>query len=181
MLHRYPRILLAAATLVCLLPFIDKALHVDDPLFIWVGRQMQARWWDPYGFDVNWYGWSMPMFEVTKNPPLAGAYIAVVISIFGESEGWLHAAFLAPALAAVLGTYALAQRTGAFPFQAAVALLATPVFLISGTTLMCDLLMLAFWIWAVVFWIRGLDSERGSLLALAALLAGLSALTTVRE
>jgi 4-amino-4-deoxy-L-arabinose transferase-like glycosyltransferase len=177
LLQRYPRILLAVATLVCLLPFIDKALHVDDPLFIWAGQQMQTRWWDPYGFDVNWYGWSLPMFEVTKNPPLASAYIALVISVFGESEVWLHVAFLAPAIAAVLGTYALAQRTCAFPFRAALALLATPVFLISSTTLMCDVLMLAFWIWAVVFWIRGLDTQRASLLALAVLLAGLSALT----
>ena len=150
---------------------------MDDPLFIWAGRQMQTRWWDPYGFDVNWYGWSMPMFEVTKNPPLASAYIALVISIFGESVVFLHVAFLAPAIAAVLGTYALAQRIGAFPFYAALALLAAPVFFISSTTLMCDVTMLAFWIWAVVFWIRGLDGQRASLLALAGLLAGLSALT----
>jgi 4-amino-4-deoxy-L-arabinose transferase-like glycosyltransferase len=176
-LHGYSRLLLAAATLVCLLPFIDKAVHLDDPLFIWAARQMQTRWWDPYGFDVNWYGWSMPMFEVTKNPPLASAYLALVISIFGESEVWLHLAFFAPAIAAVLGTYSLAQRIAAFPFHAALILLATPVFLISSTTLMCDVLMLAFWIWAVVFWIRGLDTERASLLALAGLLAGLSALT----
>jgi 4-amino-4-deoxy-L-arabinose transferase-like glycosyltransferase len=176
-LHGYSRLLLAAATLVCLLPFIDKALHLDDPLFIWAARQMQTRWWDPYGFDVNWYGWSMPMFEVTKNPPLASAYLALVISIFGESEVWLHVAFFVPAIAAVLGTYSLAQRMSAYPFHAALALLATPVFLISSTTLMCDVLMLAFWIWAVVFWIRGLDTQRASLLALAGLLAGLSALT----
>ena len=117
------------------------------------------------------------MFEITKNPPLVSAYLALVISLFGEREVWLHVAFLVPAIAAVLGTYALAQRTCAFPFQAALALLAMPVFLISSTTLMCDVLMLAFWIWAVVFWIRGLDTQRASLLALAGLLAGLSVLT----
>lgn len=174
---RHPRVVLAMLTALCLLPFAGKAIHLDDPLFIWAARQMQTRWWDPYGFDVNWYGWGLPMFEVTKNPPLASAYLAPVISIFGENEVWLHVAFLAPAIAAVLGTYALAQRTCAFPFQAALVLLATPVFLISSTTLMCDVAMLAFWIWAVVFWIRGLDTQRASLLALAGLLAGLSALT----
>lgn len=176
-LQRNQRLFLIAVTLACLLPFVGKAIHLDDPLFIWAARQMQTRWWDPYGFDVNWYGWSLPMFEVTKNPPLASAYLALLISIFGESEIWLHVAFLAPAIAAVLGTYALAQRICAFPFQAALVLLAMPVVLISSTTLMCDVVMLAFWIWAVVFWIRGLDSQRASLLALAALLAGLSALT----
>lgn len=175
--QRNQRLVLIAATLACLVPFAGKAVHLDDPLFIWAGQQMQTKWWDPYGFDVNWYGWSMPMFEVTKNPPLASAYLAPVIAIFGVNEVWLHLALLAPAIAAVLGTYALAQRTCAFPFPAALALLAMPVFLISSTTLMCDVVMLAFWIWAVVFWIRGLDSQRASLLALACLLAGLSVLT----
>jgi 4-amino-4-deoxy-L-arabinose transferase-like glycosyltransferase len=176
-IQRNPRLLLIAIALACLLPFAGKAVHLDDPLFIWAARQMQTRWWDPYGFDVNWYGWSMPMFEVTKNPPLASAYLALIISLFGEHEVWLHLAFLVPAIAAVLGTYTLAQRTCAFPFHTALALLAMPVFLISSTTLMCDVLMLAFWIWAVVFWIRGLDTQRASLLALAGLLAGLSVLT----
>jgi 4-amino-4-deoxy-L-arabinose transferase-like glycosyltransferase len=175
--QRHQRFVLATATLACLIPFAGKALHVDDPLFIWAGRQMQTRWWDPYGFDVNWYGWSIPMFEVTKNPPLASAYIALVISVFGESVAFLHLAFLAPAIASVLGTYSLAKCLGAPAFQAALALLAMPVFLVSSTTLMCDVLTLAFWIWAVVFWIRGLDTQRASLLALAGLLAGLSALT----
>lgn len=176
-LHGYPRLLLAAATLICLLPFIDKAFHIDDPLFVWAGRQMQTRWWDPYGFDVNWYGWAMPMHEVTKNPPLASGYIALIFSMFGESEFWLHAAFLLAAIAVVLGTYTLAQRLCDFPFQAALALLCTPVFMISSTTVMCDVLMLALWIWAVVFWLRGLDDHRPTLLAVAGLLIGAAALT----
>ena len=174
---RYPRMLLVAATLVCLLPFIDKAVHIDDPLFVWAGRQMQTRWWDPYGFDVNWYGWAMPMHEVTKNPPLASGYIALITSIFGESEFWLHAAFLLAALAGVLGTYALAQRLCPFPFQAALALLCAPVFMVSSTTVMCDVMMVAFWVWAVVYWLRGLDNHQPAFLALAGLLVGAAALT----
>ncbi len=175
--HRYPRLLLAAVTLICLLPFIDKALHIDDPLFVWAGRQMQTRWWDPYGFDVNWYGWAMPMHEVTKNPPLASGYMALIISILGESEIWLHAAFSLVAIAAVLGTHALAQRLCGFPFQAALALLCAPVFMVSSTTLMCDVMMVAFWVWAVVFWLRGLDHHQPVLLAFAGLLVGAAALT----
>src|SRR5256885_3714085 len=37
---------LVLATIVCLLPFAGKAVHMDDPLFIWAARQMQSRWWD---------------------------------------------------------------------------------------------------------------------------------------
>lgn len=174
---RHARVFLALATLACLLPFADKAIHIDDPLFVWAGRHMQTQWWDPYGFDVNWYGWAMPMHEVTKNPPLASGYIALIISIFGESEFWLHVAFFLAAIAAVLGTYALAQRLCAFPFQAALALVCTPVFMISGTTVMCDVLMVALWVWAVVFWLRGLDNHQPAQLVLAGLLIGAAALT----
>jgi len=173
---RYPRTILVLVTLTCLLPFIGKAFHIDDSLFVWAGRHIQTQWWNPYGFEVNWYGYTMPMHEVTKNPPLACAYIALISSIFGESEVALHLGFLAQAIAVVLGTYRLARRLCARPFTAALAALFTPVFLVSSTTVMCDMLMLAFWIWAVVFWITGLDDDRPHTLALAGLLMGVCVL-----
>ena len=170
--RRYPKAILVMVTLACLLPFADKAFHIDDPLFLWAGHQMQTRWWDPYGFDVNWYGWAMPMHEVTKNPPLACAYIALISSIFGENEFALHIGFFLQAIAVVLGTHTLARRFSEHPFHAAVAALFSPVFMISSTTLMCDVLMVALWVWAVVLWMRGLEDNRSLLLALAALLVG---------
>ncbi|MDP9003223.1 MAG: glycosyltransferase family 39 protein [Verrucomicrobiota bacterium] len=133
---------------------------------------MQTQWWNPYGFEVNWYGYTMPMHEVTKNPPLACAYIALLSSIFGESEVALHLGFLAQAVAVVLGTYHLARRLCTTPFPATLAALFTPVIMVSSTTVMCDMLMLAFWIWAVVFWIKGLDDDQPLMLALAGLLVG---------
>lgn len=170
--RRYPRFTLVAATLACLLPFAGKAFHIDDSLFVWAGRHIQTQWWNPYGFEVNWYGYTMPMHEVTKNPPLACAYIALISSIFGESEVALHLGFLAQAIAVVLGTYQLARRLCANPFPAALAALFTPVFLVSSTTVMCDVLMLAFWIWAVVLWIKGLENHQPLILAWAGLLMG---------
>lgn len=175
--QRYPKAILIIITLACLLPFADKAIHIDDPLFVWAGRQMQTQWWDPYGFDVNWYGWAMPMHEVTKNPPLACAWIALLISLFGEDEFALHLGFFLQAIAVVLGTYALARRLCDHAFYAALAALGAPVFMISSTTLMCDVLMVAFWVWAVVFWMRGMDANRPLFLALAALLVVAASLT----
>ncbi len=176
-MQRYPKAILVIVTLACLLPFADKAIHIDDPLFVWAGRQMQTQWSDPYGFDVNWYGWPMPMHEVTKNPPLACAWIALLMSIVGEDEFALHLGFFLQAIAVVLGTYALARRLCDHPFYAALAALCTPVFMISSTTLMCDVLMVAFWVWAVVFWMRGMEENRPLLLVLAALLVIAASLT----
>jgi 4-amino-4-deoxy-L-arabinose transferase-like glycosyltransferase len=175
--QRFVRICLALATAACLLPFAGKAIHMDDPLFVWAAHHIQTKWWDPYGFDVNWYGWIMPMHEVTKNPPLASGYLALVLALFGESEVCLHLAFLLPAIAVVLGTYELARYYCASPFLSALALVSMPAFLVSSTTLMCDVLMLAFWIWALVLWRRGLNDGRAGVLALAGLFVGLAALT----
>lgn len=138
---------------------------------------MQTRWWDPYGFNVNWYGWSMPMHEVTKNPPLACAYIALISAVCGENEFALHIGFFLQAIAVVLGTYTLARRFCGHPFDAAMATLFAPVFMVSSTTLMCDVLMVALWVWAMVLWMRALESNQHFLLALAALLVGACSLT----
>jgi len=177
LVERRPRVVLTLATLALLLPFSGKAFHMDDPLFIWTGRQMRAHPFNPYGFDVNWYGSVMPMAQVTRNPPLASGYIALLSSIFGEREFCLHIGFLAQALGAVLGTYALGRRFCKQPFFAALATLLTPVFLVSSTTLMCDVLMLALWIWATVWWLRALDKNEPLAFTLAGLLLGACGLT----
>jgi len=61
---------------------------------------------------------------------------------------------------------------------ATVVAIFTPAFLVSSTTLMCDVPMLAFWIWTIVFWERALGNERGRWLFIGAgVLAGLAVLT----
>ena len=42
---------------------------------------------------------------------------------------------------------------------AALATLFTPVFLVSSLTVMCDVILLAFWVWAVVFWVEGTEQK----------------------
>src|SRR6266853_953973 len=108
-------LLLAGLTVLCLAPFVGKAFHIDDPLFLWAAKQIQANPGNPYGFSVNWYGVAMPMSEVTKNPPLTSYYIAAVAAVAGWSERSLHLAFLLPAIVAILGTYLLAERMGRRP------------------------------------------------------------------
>ena len=175
-----PQALLALITVAALAPFLNKAFYVDDPLFIWMAQQIVRHPLDPYGFDLNWSSFTQPMSAVMQNPPLCSYYIAAIGSIFGWSEISLHAAFLFWATMSILGTFALAQRicrlerrapaspssqelrprdkrANAAPFQAALLTLFTPIFLVSATTVMCDVMMLALWIWALEFWLAGLD------------------------
>ena len=168
---------LTLAVLAMLGPFVAKPFNIDDPLFIWTARQIQAHPADPYGFDVNWYGDTEPMWGVTENPPLASYGLALAAKFLGWSEPALHAAFLLPALAVILGTYRLARRFCFSPMLAALATLCMPVFAVSSTTVMCDVLMLAFWVWAVVWWLEGLEGDDGWRLGGAGLLIALAVMT----
>jgi hypothetical protein len=172
-----PALLLAVATVLVLLPFASKPFNIDDPLFIWVAQHIRSHPMDPYGFSVNWYSYDWQLWNITKNPPLACYYLAAFGSVFGWSEWVLHGAMLLPAIAVVIGTHRLANHFCKRPLLAATLALFTPVFLVSATTVMCDVLMLAFWIWALVFWIEGTERKRRGYFALAAMLMTLAALT----
>lgn len=170
-------LLLTGITLACLLPFSGKPFHMDDPLFVWAAQNIVHHPLNPYGFDVVWYTTAEPMWWVTKNPPLASYYGALITLLAGLSERAWHIGFALPALAVVLGTYRLAQRFTSQPLLAALAVLVTPGFLVSATGVMCDTLMVALWLWAAIFWIEGLDSNSSARLLVAALLVALCALT----
>ena len=165
------------AVIAALAPFLNKAFHIDDPLFLWIAHQISQHPANPYGFSVNWYVSAKPMFSVMQNPPLNAYYMVLAASFLGWSELAMHGAFLVPAVAAVLGTFFLAQRLSGSPLLAALLMLFTPVFLVSATTVMCDVWLLALWVWSVDCWLRGLERHNYWLLLLASLLAAAAALT----
>jgi 4-amino-4-deoxy-L-arabinose transferase-like glycosyltransferase/Tfp pilus assembly protein PilF len=166
-----------ALTLACLAPFLNKAFHIDDTLFLWVGRHIQEHPADPFGFTVNWFGFSYPMIKSFENPPLTCYFIALAASIVGWSEVALHAAFLPPALACAWGIHSLARQYCQRPLLAAVTAILTPVFLLSSTTLMCDVMLLAFWVWSIVFFEKGLTTNHPAAFVVSGIISGLAALT----
>lgn len=161
-------------TVICLVPFVRKAFYIDDTLFLRVAEQIQKHPLNFYGFNINWYGYTMPMTAAFDNPPLTSYYIALVATIFGWSERTLHLAFLLPALAAVWGVFALAKNYCERPFTAALIALLTPVFLISATSVMCDVTQLAFWVWSLVLFEKGLQTGCRFSFVGSGILAGLA-------
>jgi len=168
---------LAVLTIACLLPFSGRAFHLDDTLFVLAARQISRHPLDPYGFSLIWNTTLERMADITKNPPLACYYGAAVSRIGGWSERAFHLAFLVPALALVLGTYRLAKHFTHFPLLAALATVLTPGILVSACSVMCDTMMVALWVWAVILWLEGLEPRKTWYLGGAGILIAASALT----
>src|SRR5207248_3178279 len=169
--------LLALITTAVLAPFLNKAFYVDDPLFIWMAQQIARHPLDPYGFGVNWSSFTQPVSAVMQNPPLCSYYIAAVAGFFGWKEPVLHVAFLFWAIMSINGAFALTRRFCQDAFSAALLTLFTPIFLVSATTVMCDVMMLALWIWALEFWLKGLDRGQWWRFLVSAALISAAALT----
>jgi len=167
-IDRHPQTFVVAAAIMVLLPFIGKAYHIDDTLFLWTAKHIITNPLDFYGFPANWYGYDLAMSTINQNPPLAAYLIALTASVGGWGEPVMHLAFMIPAVMLVFGTYHLARSFTGRPVVAAMTALFTPVFLVSATNLMTDTLMVSFYVWAAVFWQWGLESGRARWFALSA-------------
>src|SRR5262245_12034388 len=110
---------LAVGTVLALLPFINKAFHIDDPLFLWSARQCQIAPGDFYGVSINWDDTNRPMHSFMQNPPGMSWFLALAAAIVGWSEPAMHLVCLLPAVAAVCGTWRLARRLSSWPEVAA--------------------------------------------------------------
>ena len=178
--HRFIRssvLIIIVITIASLLPFITKAFNVDEPLFLWTAQQIQINPLDFYGFKVNWYGTEADMSSINKNPPLISYYIALVTSLFGWKETVIHAFFIIPAVALSVGIYFLARSFCSSPCLAAILAIFNPVFLISSTSVMTDITMVAFYVWAIFLWREGLKNEKAAYLFISAIFIALSSLT----
>ena len=160
-----------------LLPFVNKAYHVDDTLFVYAAQKIVDTPLDFYGFEINWYATPQPMSEVMQNPPLQAYWLALVGASFGWSEIVLHVALLPWALAACWLTTLLSVRFGVSPGWAVLGLGLSPAFFVSATQIMCDVVFLTLYVGSIYAWIRGLDRVDIRLLALGATVAAAALLT----
>ena len=178
-ISEHPFVVIGIILVACLGPFVNKAIETDDALFVWTAEWIQKHPLDFFGCMVNWWASAVPMWVANWNPPLMSYFLAGVASLFGWHEIVLHLACLAVALSAAAGIYSLAKMWCERPLLATVVAIFTPAFLVSSTTLMCDVLMLTFWIWAVVLWERALtcSEQRRWQFVGAGALAGLAVLT----
>lgn len=151
--------LLAALTLLPLLPFLGKAISIDAPVFVAVAERIVEIPWDPFGFEMVWDSTSPHAAAFNRNPPLLSYYLAAWIAPFGTHDGLLHAALLPFPLIAALSFLGIARRVAGAGLAPAALLVCTPAFFVLSTTVMLDLPMLACFLFAVYALLRGREPD----------------------
>jgi hypothetical protein len=145
------RAILGVVQLALLLPFLDKAVHIDDAFFLAIARHIRDAPFDPFGFDYNWAGTPAPVWQEMKNPPAVFYWQALLVQLGGEGGRYLHAAFWAFALCASQACYELARRVTREPLYPALLLVVCPAYWVSATSLMIDLPLVAAMTLAVLW------------------------------
>ncbi len=170
------RLVAFLAPIVLLLPFAGKPYQADDHVFIWVAEQVAQHPLDFFGFEVDYGVEKVPIHMVNHNPPAVQYWLALV----GVATNWnivaLHLAMSLFAGLAALGLFELARDLGARPARAAALGVLTPAFLVSASTLMTDIALLACYVWAIVAWRRGFARGSQRWIAIAMVCAGLAPL-----
>ncbi len=157
-----------------LLLFLDKPLHIDDPVYVQVAQQVLLDPADFYGRELNWSGSTAPLAVEMQNPPLAGFALAAGGAWLGFDERALHERVLIASLATA-ASLALIAHLLEIPVAAAVLLGCwSPVLFVSSTTLMAEPWLLATFTGAVAAWLYGHATSRARWLWLSGALAALS-------
>jgi hypothetical protein len=178
-LHRAStqRVLLSALTIVLLLPFLNKAYHIDDTLFLKLAEQIRTDPLAPYETDYIWFFEPEPYWKVTQNPPLNGYVLAGVTSLLGETEWKLHLVYLGFAVGCTLFMHSLATRFCAHPVLVTLLCVISPAFLVSSSSVMADVPLYFFWLAAVWAAVRYVDSGNTRAIWLAGLFVTAAAMT----
>ena len=109
--------------LACLLPYLNKAFTIDDPLFLLSAHQILKSPLQPMSYPVCWAGacvQSAANLGPLGSQPLMG-YLLVPAALLGDAPWIAHAIQILLACIAVLAMVRLALRLGCDRIQAAAA------------------------------------------------------------
>ncbi|MBI2201302.1 MAG: glycosyltransferase family 39 protein, partial [Armatimonadetes bacterium] len=163
-------------SLAAVLPFSDKAFHIDDTFYLMVSRQILEDPLRPYSFTIDWGERPTFAFDEDNNPPFYCYWVAAVMACFGESERPLHLAML-PFTALAAGSMLwLCRRFLRFPVAPAMVFILGPAFLPSQNV-MLDVPLVALCLAAMACFIHGVDAGTRAALVWAGVLSGLAILT----
>ncbi|HEY7411799.1 MAG TPA: glycosyltransferase family 39 protein [Vicinamibacteria bacterium] len=166
-----PRWLQWAAPLLLLVPFLGKALHIDDPFFVRYAQLIREQPLDPFGQQFWYFGSVTSVFAQPQ--PLGWSYVlAVSIRWLGTSEVALHLPALAFAALALCALGSLARRAGVSVAVCCWLYAGSSGFLVMGASVGPYMAWAALTLSALALVVRGTDGDRPRDLVAGGLAAG---------
>jgi hypothetical protein len=140
--------LILGLQLFLVLPFIGQAIHLDDPIYIDIGRNALRTPWQAMDFPYCLEGICVPDMASQSHPPFMGYWIGLLIRLLGDGARLnvkLHLGFLIFPLLFAAGMYRLAQRFSALPMLATALAITSSSSVVMSHNLMPDYPNLACW------------------------------------
>ena len=177
-LYSLPALLLSAA---CLLPFLNKAFTIDDPLFLLQAQQIRKHPLHPQSLEVCWVEDNEcgTVARIMPGNILAPYYLLPVVNR-SNPELFAHLLQIVTLWGGIVATVSLALASGFTPFAACAAglvLAATPPLLAMASTAMPDVLAMSLGVIGIerfLAWKRSCKAMDGVLSAFALALAPLA-------
>jgi len=174
-------IIIAFVVLALRLPFLNQALQGDDILYLTEAEHAQIEPLHPKNTTYVFMGRDIDM-RGQSHPPLDAWFLALLLALNKDVAGIpFHAAYILFSLIAAFSALALARRFSPHPLLATLLFLATPAFVINGTSFESDLPFVAFWLLATALYVLAVDRASPRLLWASCFAMALAALTAYQS
>ncbi len=169
-------ILVIVAVFALRLPFLNQAIQGDDVFYLTGARHAQIEPLHPKNVEFPLSG-KMVSMQGHTHPPFNVWYLGLILLLVGDvREPAFHLAYIPFSLMAALSCYALARRWTPRPLAATMLFIATPAFVINGTSLEADLPLLGLWMASMACFISASEQRSPGRLAGAMILMALAAM-----
>jgi len=174
-------LIVALVVLALRAPFLNQAIQGDDILYLTEAEHAQIDPLHPKHTSYVFMGREIDM-RGQSHPPLDAWFLALLIAANKDvSEIPFHAAYILFSLMAAFSALALARRFSPHPLLAALLFLATPAFVINGTSLESDVPFVALWLLATALYVTAADRKSAPLLVASCAAMAFAALTAYQS
>jgi hypothetical protein len=149
--------------LALVLPFIGQPIHIDDSIYVDIGRNVLKTPWHAHDFPYIFEGRTVADMASHSHPPFLGYWIGLLLWLFGDGpllHVKLHLGFLIFPLLFAGGMYRLARRFTHLPGLATAVAITSPAAVVASHTLMTDYPCLAFSTLGLALYIDGVDQQK---------------------
>ncbi|MEK6653124.1 MAG: glycosyltransferase family 39 protein, partial [Nitrospirota bacterium] len=140
------------------IPFINKAVHIDDGNFIEMAQAIDFPFSVKPGYVYYFMGGKAENWNPfnSTHPPFIPIYLKITSLITGYKDYLMHICFLLFPVLLLLSTFLLAKELNVEPIPALMIICGNAALLPVSHNLMADAPMLSLWILAAYFLISGI-------------------------